>query len=152
MKKYAFFIIILLIITGFLPAQSTASEIEALLETNTVTYAQAVRFVLDAADVLSTSNPEEAFRYAVEQKWLPQGVSPGDIARLDGISLLIMRSFDLKGGIMYSIFKNPHYAYRELVYKDIIYGMIFPKMTVTGENLLIYIARLLDINEALEEN
>jgi hypothetical protein len=150
LKKNLFFI--LLVITGFLHAQSTANELETLLRTNAVTYAQAARFVLDAADVLNTSNTEEAFRYAVEQNWLPGGVSSGDFARLDGISLLIMHSFNLKGGIMYTIFKSPHYAYRELVYKNIVYGMIFPKMTVSGERLLIYINRLLDLNDELAGN
>ncbi|MDR2966024.1 MAG: OmpA family protein [Treponema sp.] len=148
MKKHLFFLFIaFLLITGFLSAQSTAREIEALLETNAVTYSQAARFVLDAANVLNTSNAEEAFLYAAGQNWLPKRAAPGSIARLDEISLLILHSFDIKSGIMFGIFKTPHYAYRELVYKDIVYGLIDPAMTVTGERLLAYINRILTINE-----
>jgi len=98
---------------GVLSAQ-TASEIEALLGTSAVTYGQAARFVLRASEALKTSNTKEAFNFAVERSWLSKNVSPDSEARLDGISLLVMQSFGLKGGLLYSLFKSPHYAYREL--------------------------------------
>ena len=117
--------------------QSTADEIESLLETSAVTYAQAARFILQAADVTVTD--DFWFEYAADKNWLPKNISANDTARLDGIALLVMRSFDLKGGIMYSLVKNPHYAYRELVYQEIIQGKIDPAMPVDG-GALLYIA------------
>ena len=110
----------------------TADQIESLLNTNAVTYAQAARFILTAADVTAT----DGFEYAAQQKWLPKKAAADDPARLDGIALLVMRSFDIKGGIWYSIVKSPHYAYRELVYQDIIQGRIDPAMPVSGDALL----------------
>jgi len=47
-----------------------------------------------------------------------------------------MRSFGIKGGIFYSIFKSPHYAYRELVYRGIIQGRVSPKTAVSGDMLI----------------
>jgi outer membrane protein OmpA-like peptidoglycan-associated protein len=47
-----------------------------------------------------------------------------------------MHSFGIKGGILYSIFKSPHYAYRELVYRGIIQGRVSPKMPVSGDMLI----------------
>ena len=123
-------------------AQSTADEIEALLETSAVSYGQAARFVLDAAGV--TVSAGQAFQYAAGQNWLPKKASVNEAARLDGVALLVMRSFDIEGGLLYSLFKNPRYAYRELAYMEIIQGRIDPAMTVSGDTLLYIINKLLD--------
>ena len=128
---------------GVLWAQPTAKEIETLLETRAVTYAQASRFVLEAADVKSTENPETAFTYAVEHGWLPKNVASGDEARLDIISLLLMRAFKTGGGIMYTLTGKPRFAYRELVYLNVIQGRYDPAMLVPGERLLFYVTRML---------
>jgi hypothetical protein len=123
----------------------TAAEMETLLNTQAVTYAQAARFVLQAADAAAIANPAAAFKFAQEKDWLPKGVSPDTAARLDGISLLFMRSFDIKGGILYSLTKNPHYAYRELVYQTAIQGRTDPHMAVSGYQLIFITNRLLEI-------
>jgi len=144
--KYCFLILSLATASAFAQthrSQSTAQEIETLLNSKTVTYAQAARFVLEAADALATDNGEEAFNYAVQQKWLPQKAAPGDPARLDNVSQLLLRSFNIKGGIMYTITKNPHYAYRELVYFKIIQDRADPSMLVSGEQLLFYVNRII---------
>ena len=121
-------------------AQSTADQIETLLNTRAVTYAQAARFILQAADITVTEDP---FQYAMQQKWLGKNASADETARLDGVALLVMRTFDIKGGFLYSISKNSHYAYRELVYQDVIQGRIDPVMPVSGDTLLYIINRIL---------
>ena len=150
MKKYIYacFLCFFLTMTVFLPAQ-TALEIEDLLKTDALNYEQTVRFVLKAADVTDPtgkSNLEdkaEAFRFAAEQNWLPGNVVSSDKTSLEGVSLLLMRSFDIKGGFFYSHFTNPHYAYREMVYQDIIQGRVDPEMAVSGEYLLFLVGRIL---------
>ena len=152
MKKYLLTVFFLLIIQLFLPAQ-TAMEIEELLNTRAVSNEQAARFVLKAADVLNTSDPEgffspaDAFNFAADRKWLPKDTESGAESSLEGISLLLMQSFGMKGGLFYSLFSNPHYAYRELVYRDIIQGKTDPEMTVSGEMLLFLIGRVFTITE-----
>jgi len=131
---------------ALLPAQ-TAAQMETLLNTEAVTYAQAARFVLQAANAAAIANPAEAFRFAQENNWLPKGVSADTPARLDGISLLFMRAFGLKGGIFYSLFKNPHYAYRELVYRQAVQGKTDPHMAVSGYQLIFITNRILESNE-----
>jgi outer membrane protein OmpA-like peptidoglycan-associated protein len=140
-------VICILVSPAFLAAQSAAAEIETLLQTRAVTYAQAARFVLEAADAKITSNPDEAFYYAVQRKWLPRNVASNDPARLNGISLLLMGSFEVRGGIFYSITKSSHHAYRELVYKSVIQGRHNPSMPVSGEKLLFYVNRIYTIQE-----
>jgi outer membrane protein OmpA-like peptidoglycan-associated protein len=151
MKKCIFFIF-LIIIQVFLSAQ-VAEEIEKLLETEAINYEQAARFVLQAADMgdenglYQVFGPGEAFRFAEEKQWLPQNAAQDAAARLDGVSFLIMRSFDVKGGLFYSLFKTPHYAYREMLYQEVIQGKADPGMAVSGDMLLFMINRLLSLRE-----
>jgi len=131
-------------------AQSTAIEIETLLATDAVTYAQASRFVLEASNTLVTFDQNEALRYALERNWLPARASSNQTARLDDISLLILNSFGIKSGLFYLITKNSHYAYRELEYRKYIQGRTYPSMDVSGELLLYIISRLLADREREE--
>lgn len=131
---------------GLSETRSTAEEIETLLNTDAVTYAQASRFILEAANVSAEKNKQEAFNLAIENNWLPKNVSPDDSARLDHISKFLLESFKVKGGIMYSITGNSHYAYRELVHQNVIQNRSDPAMIVSGERLLFYVSRILGRN------
>jgi hypothetical protein len=122
----------------------TAEELDRMLETQAVSAAQAARFVLGAADLLPEylSGPEAeeaAWTMAVEKGW----VSGGDTLRLKDAAFLVMNAFGFSGGIMYSLFHNPRYAYREMVYKKLIQGRSDPGFTVSGERLLHIIGRAL---------
>ena len=146
LNKYFFLILCLTAVPLFAQSprsHSTAAEIETLLNAKTVTYAQAARFVLEAANTLATDNHVEAFDYALQQDWLSKKLSPNDSAQLNNISLLLMRSFNIKGGIMYTLTKSPRYAYRELVYLNVIQNRSDPSVFVSGEQLLYYINRIL---------
>jgi outer membrane protein OmpA-like peptidoglycan-associated protein len=79
----------------------------------------------------------------MEKNWLPKNAQADRAARLDALSLLFMQSFEINGGIFYSIFKNPRYAFREMAHKNFIHGRIDPAMNVTGERLLFYTGRVL---------
>jgi len=125
----------------------TAAEIETLLKTPAVTYAQAARFAIKASEAAQVNNPGEAFKFAVENNWLPKNLSPDSEARLDVISMLYMGSFKLKGGLFYSLFKNPHYAYRELAARKAFKGKSEPQTVVSGEQLLFITSRILSIIE-----
>jgi hypothetical protein len=54
-----------------------------------------------------------------------------------------MQAFNIKGGPMYTITKTSHYAYREMVFQDIIQGRVDPGMKVSGEQLLFLVNRVL---------
>ncbi|MCL2210546.1 MAG: hypothetical protein FWB95_01340 [Treponema sp.] len=147
-------VLLFFISAAFLQAQSAAAglpvaeEIETLLAADAVTYLQAARFLLEASDAYATFDSQDAFRYAQEQKWLPKKADADDTARLDAISLLVMRSFGMKGGVMYSITKNTtalaaHYSYRELTAKKVIQGRTSPAMNVSGRQLLFITERMI---------
>ena len=147
MKKYCCLIAASALLALPVFAQTIADEIETLLDTSAVTYAQAASFVLQVSEVPVSADQAAAnrwFEYAAQQQWLPKNAAANDTARLDGVSLLVMRSFDMKGGIFYTLFKNSRYAYRELAYQGIIQGRIDSAMPVSGDTLLYIINKLLE--------
>jgi len=124
----------------------TAAELETLLYADAVNYGQAARFVLQAADITDLK-AEDAFSYAMEKNWLPAAAGKDTAAKLDGVSLLIMRAFDMKGGFFYTMMKTPHYAYRELLYQNVIQGRADPDMAVSGDLLFFVVNRALEQKE-----
>jgi len=144
------FLLCFLIAVPCLLFGQTAERILRFLEQDQVSYRDAALLVLEAAGHLESAkqtSADDAFSFAMERGWLPKNAAPDGAARLNGIALLLMRSFGLKGGVMYSLAKNPHYSYRELVYKNIIQGKTDPKMLVPGDKFLILINRLLALEE-----
>lgn len=137
-----------MLLGSFLSAQ-TAERLERLLNTGALSYGELALFVFEAANVAERfgpeiiSSPEAAFSFAVEQNWLSANLAMEDTAVLNRASLLIMRSFELRGGIFYSIFRSPHYAFRELVHQGMIQGRVSPRMPVSGEMLVFVVGRVL---------
>ena len=129
------------------------ARLQALLNQDAISWSDAAYFVLQSSEpdgynsMQGASDPSAAFGFAAEQKWLPNGAAPGDTVPLNGVALLLMRSFDLKGGIFYSITKSPHHAYRELVSMEVIRGRTDPDMHVSGQQLLLLTNRLLSKRE-----
>ena len=137
----------LLFTTAFLPAQ-TAGELEAILETPAVSSSQAAFFVLasvnEGDESANASSPEKAFELAVSNGWFRKGTTPDESITLRDLSFLMMKAFDMKGGMMYTLLPGPHYAYRTLVSRSLIQGTADPAMKVTGERLLLILGNVLD--------
>ena len=132
----------------------TAAELDAMLETQTVTAAAAARFVLGAAQLLppELSGPAArtaAYEMARSRGWVTK--DSGQALNLRDTAFLVMNAFDFSGGIMYSLLANPRYAYREMIYRKIIQGRSDPAMPVSGQRLLQIIGRALDYSGENEE-
>ena len=135
-KRYP---LLLLLLLPFFAFAQTASEMDAMFAADTVSAARAARFVLGAAYLLpqelSGSVAERtAYEMASSNGWVK--VSQDDALTLKDTAFLIMKAFDLKGGMMYSIFKNPRYAYREMVCRNLITGRMNGNIKVKGSTLL----------------
>jgi hypothetical protein len=141
-----FLLCFLLAIPCFAFAQ-TAERIERLLEQNRVSYRDAALLVLEASGHLDSekqTSTDDAFSFAKERGWLPKNAQADSAARLNGLSLLVVRAFGIKGGAFFSLFKNPHYAYRAMVYRGIIQGRADPQMFVSGDLLLYTVNKVLE--------
>ena len=138
-----FFFLLMLIA---LPAGAqTAAEVEALLESPAVSRSEASRFT--AAAVFDTAIG--GFNGGASGNAPPTITAEGSI-RLDEAALLLMEAFDATGGAGYTIFRNRHYAYRELRHRGIIRGRTDPADTVPGETFLYMIHRMLALQESAE--
>ena len=161
MKKL--FLVMLIVPALSLSAQtaklpSAAAEIDTLMRTNAVSAAAAARFILEAANLLpeGPSGPLKgseaetaAFNLALSKNWLKGAAS--DTVTLKDTAFLIMQSFGFKGGVMYSLTKSPRYAYREMIYNQLIQGSASPGMKVSGERLLHIIGKALSHSEETNE-
>jgi len=141
------FLVLCLFCIGFSLYAQTAQVIENILSKDELTYAEAAGFILRASEKLVTSDEEEAFWFAAKKYWLPKNVSPDDPAKIDGIAFLLLNAFDIEGGVMYSITKSPHYAFRELQYRNIIQGRADRYMKVSGAELVFITGRVLEESE-----
>jgi hypothetical protein len=140
------FLLCLLIAVPCLAFAQTAERIERLLQQDNVSYREAALLILEASGRLDSekqTNADDAFNFAMEKGWLPKGAQANSNAVLDGLSLLIIQSFEINGGALFSLFQNPHYAYRAMVYRGIIQGRTDPQMTVSGELLFYMVNRVL---------
>jgi len=143
LKAFLAFFCVLYVWPTSVAAQSAAEEIETLLASAAVTYAQASRFVLEAAGAATLDDPLEAFHFAMDRNWLPRNAIPDAPARLDGVSLLFMRSFGMRGGIFFTLRGSPRWAYREMEYMGILPGRTIPNQRVSGDTLLYLASRVL---------
>jgi len=124
----------------------TAAELDKMLQTDVVTCAQASRFVLagasNDASAGKTLTAQAAFETAAANNWL-KGVNPEDPITLGKLSYLVMKAFELKGGLMYAIFPGPRYAYRSLSNRFWIQGTSDPAMTIDGQGFLLILGKVL---------
>ena len=141
-RKKVIFLLALLVFSTPIFAQ-TAERLETLLNEKAITWSQAAAFTLEAARV--TTGNKTAFNFAAEKKWLPKNAAPEGKTSLKGVSLLLMKSFDLEGGLFYRIFQSGNHAYRELVNKNVIRAEKAPSSSVTGPEFLFFINRILSI-------
>ena len=117
----------------------TAAQMDALLEIKEVNAAIAAYFALGAAGLLPQDDGyAAAYDSALSRGWIK--TASDDAVTLQETAFLVMNAFELKGGIMYSIFHNPRYAYREMVYNRLIQGHSYSSNKVSGIDLL----RILD--------
>ncbi|MDR3249189.1 MAG: hypothetical protein LBT39_10440 [Treponema sp.] len=143
MKKMAWFALFI-VVAGLLAAQ-TAEEMDHILNTRALSSAQAAWFIMMAANKLPSGI--DAFALARERHWLSPRARPDSPIQLGEASYLIMRSFDLKGGILYTLFPGPRYACRELVALQFIQGKTDPGSRLGGVEFLQLLGRVLTHTE-----
>ena len=117
------------------------------MDTPVVKCAQAAYFVLGSSSGNVGLEPDAAFRFARDQGWLPQRAAVDDPISLGAFSFLIMKAFNIKGGLLYTIFPGPRYAFRSMTSLNIIQGTADPAMTVSGERFLLILGNALKVAE-----
>ncbi|MDR1143369.1 MAG: hypothetical protein LBK77_04005 [Spirochaetaceae bacterium] len=114
-----------------------AAELEAFLKVPVVSRAQAARFIAASAPSPGTA----------EEGWLSKKTEPDDPVNMGELSFLLMRAFNIKGGLMYTLLPGPRYAFRTMVSRSLIQGSADPAMTVSGERFLQILGNVLNLAE-----
>jgi hypothetical protein len=137
------FIAVLIFSAAALAHSQTAADTESFLDAGKITVSQAAYVTLAAALESPPENPGAAFALAREKGWLPAKAESGSALTLGDLSLLVMKSFNLEGGLLYRLFPGSRYAYREMTSRGFIEGRSWPNLTVSGEQFLRVLGNVL---------
>ena len=141
-KVLLFFAVFLLL---FLPVfGQTSAEIESLLGEAEVSCEQAAYFTLAVALDQPPAASQAAFALAREKGWLPANAENGSPITFSGLSFLMMKAFDINGGIMYELTGSRRYAYREMKSRGFITGRAYSNLAVSGEQFLQILGNVAD--------
>jgi hypothetical protein len=134
LRNLLFFVLFPLLLS---PAFSQdAADIEALLGKAEVSCEQAVWFTLAMALDDAPKEAQAAFSLALDRGWLPAQARSDTPISYSSLSQLVMKAFDVKGGMMYRLLGNPRYAYRELKALGYIPGRVYSSQLVSGVQFL----------------
>lgn len=132
-----------------LPAAAQSNQVlDQILDTPSLSFGQASYLALAAAQKLPDSaTPGEAAEAASGTGWKLRPHGADDPVTLGEYSFLLMKAFELKGGLFYRMIPGPRYAARELAWRRFIRGDGSPYRNLSGEEALGVLQRLLDWKE-----
>ena len=140
--------VLLLLGLAWLPAQSN-QMIDALLAEPLATAGRTAHLVLSAASLVEDdASAEEAFEALGGQGWeLTLGTADSPV-RLGEYAYMVMRALEIPGGVMYGLAPGPRYACRELAFLGLIPGRPHAYRTLSGEEALEILSRVLAWRES----
>jgi hypothetical protein len=128
-------------------AQSN-SIIDEVLDQQKADFSMTVYLVLSAARLVPESATiQESMAALTERGWLVPADGPAEIS-LGQYSYLLMKAFDIPGGLMYRLFPGPRYATREAAYLGFVTDRPTPNRSVSGEEALRILGAVLAWKEA----
>jgi len=111
--------------------------IDQLLQEDKATFGKSAYLCLMAANLIpQRAGVADALAYLEKANWGITVKKADEPIQLGELAYLLMKAFDMKGGIMYSLAPGPRYACRELAYLDIISGKVSPYRYISGERAL----------------
>ncbi len=116
-------------------AQS-AEKISELLTSKKATFAQAAYLAAALTDDSAELTEEAAFTKMVQAGAIRADRKADDAITLKELAKLYMQATGLKGGLFYTLFGTPRYAYRELKAQGIIPEQADPSQQVTGRETI----------------
>lgn len=150
MKKLGFVALAFLLLPAlWIPAQSN-EVLDRILAEEQLTYGSAAYLLIFATGkAAEDTSPEQAAALAGQAGFALEGFAPRDVLSIGQYSFMLMRAFELSGGIMYRIVPGPRYAAREMKYAGVIQGPAIPGMAVSGNEALRMLERILHQREGI---
>ncbi|TVR75624.1 MAG: hypothetical protein EA427_00090 [Spirochaetaceae bacterium] len=131
------------------PVHSQSNEIvDRILAEEELTYGSAAYLLLLASDSIDEDATLASAAEALNRSGLGlENRGANDPITLGEYALLTMRVFAVPGGIAWSIHPAPRYATRELEYRRVIQGQVYPNMKLSGERAMRILGRVLNLRE-----
>jgi hypothetical protein len=127
-----------------LEAQSN-TVIDALLGSREAAFGDAAYLVLSAARIIpEKATPDDAVWTLQARNFGVAGRSAKEPITLGEYAFLLMKAFDIRGGILYRVFPGPRYACRELAFLGLLEGYTAPNRRLAGDEALRILGRLLE--------
>lgn len=144
MKRTLYIAVAMLLIAAATFGQA-AEKIDKILETEAATFGQAAYLIQtaldDGSDGLDFETAFERFK-SENQNLIRDSVTAEDVIPVKTYAFLLMKAFDVKGGMMYRIYPCPRYAYRDLQYLGVIQDKKNPDAVMSGASLLQILGRI----------
>lgn len=138
-KKLLLVTMLLLLCAAFVSAQS-ADALTRMIESNESTVGDTAYFLaVYRGSVSENATAAEAVSALQKEGICNDNVSADDILTYKVFSGLIMRTFNVKGGLMYSLTKADRYAFRELQALGFVSSGADPMAVVSGYEALAVI-------------
>ncbi len=122
-----------------------AEKIDKILETERATFGHAAYLIQtalnDGSDGLDFETAFDRFK-SEHENLIRNSVSAEDVIPIKTYAFLLMKVFDIKGGMMYRIYPCPRYAYRDLQYLGVIQDKKNPDALMTGSVMLQILGRI----------
>lgn len=141
MKK--FLIIIVLLFLGMSLFGQSDEILDLLYENENAHTLYTSLLVLQAAGHLGFSaSIEEAKSFLEAKKWGLTILKDDEYITMGSFALLVMQSFDLSHGLMYSFLPIKRYALKELVYKNYILGHPYSSDIISSFDVVYAVSSL----------
>lgn len=150
MKKTLLCLIPLMLACLHLSAQSS-EEISAILQAEKATASQVSYLpALYAERITENDNEDAAFKVLQEEGLFAQNVSEDSVVTLAQVCYVYAKTLNIKGGLFYSLFPSPRYAFKEFKARGIIPSTIDPSTTISGRDSLNLFNSCLELLGELE--
>jgi hypothetical protein len=126
-------------------AQSNAQVDELLSEQQARSDSAAYMVLVAGGQIGEDAAPADAYAMLQDKKWIPAGLEASAPIRIDDYCALVMRCLGLKGGLLYSLFPGPRYAYKEFVAKGFVNPSGGPKRTLPGDEAMQILRQAMDL-------
>ena len=128
--------VILMLVASSVAAQ-TDRVIDEIIEQEKASFGNAVLLILAASGAISEeASVEDALAFLEQSGWEVRGNTANEPVELGDLCYVIMRSFEINGGLFYSLFPGPRYAPRELQYLGFFFGNFSAYRILSGEEVL----------------
>lgn len=125
------------ILLGFSAFAQSAEQISNILKSEKVNCGQASYLAATYTNSIAESDSEsQAFDSMKKSGCFSESLTATSDISLSQISYLYAKSLGIKGGLFYTLFPSPRYAYKELKARGVLPSDADPSMKVSGRDCI----------------